>query len=324
MASAKKVALTGASGHLGNILLKQLVEAGFEVRILLRKPCSYIDHEDVVYGELDDESATSGLLEDCTVFIHCAAMVWPSMIQNPEVMRINYTVSKRLVEKARDLGVDHLVFISSIHSMQVPDESVVFNESAPLLDDARKPYDYSKAVMEDYLRNFKGMKVTVLNPTALIGPGDHYYRAMNQLFKRLYDGKLPAVTSGGFDVADIRDVGQAVVEVVKRQATGKYMLSGRYHTIAELAAMYAEQHGMKWKLRVLKPGAMRLIASITSPFERFRSKPFAMNRYAVESVLEGHRNISSKKARRELGYSNRPLDQTFEDLHHWFKEQEHA
>lgn len=321
----KEMALTGGSGHLGYIVHSLLSRKGVAHRLLLRNPVDYIGHSEIVTGSLEESSARRKLVQNCRVLIHCAGMVWPKTGRNRQVHHVNFELTKHLYEDAAEAGVEHLVFISSIHSMVVPDEPV-FDEGAALVETPNSAYDYSKAESERFLdaqqRSGSGPTVTILSPTAIIGPGDPYLRGMNQLFHRLYHNRLPALTSGGFDIVDVRDVAFGIAEAALRRQQGKYILSGQYYTIREMAERFASICGLKVTRRVLGPRTMRWVAALSAPIDRLGAKPLPMNKYAVDTLLEGHRNISSAAARRDLNYSVRSLDDTFSDLKQWFSEGE--
>jgi hypothetical protein len=57
------------------------------------------------------------------------------------------------------------------------------------------------------------------------------------------------------------------------------------------------------------------------PIDRLASKPLALNTYAVETLLEGHQNLSAGKAERDLGFSSRPVEETLNDLDTWFTDE---
>jgi dihydroflavonol-4-reductase len=251
------IALTGTSGHLGMVVQKMLVSDGISHRVLLRRPVDYIHSGDIVYGDLEDGSVRRALLEQSQTVIHCAAKVWPRTGRNASVIHTNYELTRALFEDAVQAGVQHFIYISSIHSMVAPPPDSVFDESAGLSEDPNRPYDFSKAESERFLRRRTEMRVTIINPTAIIGPGDHYFRGMNQLFTRLYRGRLPAVTAGGFNIVDVRDAARAILTTAVKQQEGKYILTGSYYEILELARKYADLTGRKVPSLIIRPGWMR-------------------------------------------------------------------
>ncbi|MCP4123381.1 MAG: NAD-dependent epimerase/dehydratase family protein [Bacteroidetes bacterium] len=316
-----QTALTGVSGHLGYVIHKMYERDGHPHRVFLRKEVDYINHEDTVIGTLYDEPTIKSLVKDCHTVIHCAAKVWPRTGRNQHVLDVNYGITKRLFEIAEQEGVRHFVYISSIHSMIIPLSQSIFNEEAELVSDDRLAYDYSKATSERFLSEQRSMKVTILNPTGIIGPGDHYLHGMNQLFKRIINKRLPVITSGGFNVVDVRDVARAAISAAKTGREGKFMVGGKYITMVDLASKYGAVNGLKVTKWIMPPWMMRLAAWISIPIDRLFRQPLAFNEYSVKTLLEGHRNISSARAKEELGHSNIPLEQSLKSVHSWLTEQ---
>lgn len=294
-----------------------LRDSGISHRVFLRNPAPYIDHDDTVIGSLDDDGCLRDLLAGCTTVIHCAARVWPRKGRNAGVLHVNTGLTRRLYMAAAAQGTSHFVHVSSIHSMAVPPASQPMDESAALISDPRMAYDYSKAESERFLQSAQGPPVAILNPTAIIGPGDHYLHGMNQLFRRVVRNRLHVLVAGGFDVVDVRDVAAAVIRTAVQGSTGKYMLSGKYHTVADLVRAYGRVNEVRVPGLVLPAWLMRLGAAFSVPAERLSKRAFAFNTYSVDTLLHGHRNIRSDKARRELGYTNRSLEETLHDLHEW-------
>ena len=316
-----KVAVTGVSGHVGYVTHLLLKQHNIQRRYLLREPVEYIQNEDCVIGNLATEDALEQLVKDCTTVIHIAGIVWPSFKKNKNVFDVNYQGTKKLFEIARKNGAKHFIYISSIHAFQ-ESKSEVLDESTPLCENSNIPYNFSKAESERFLNQQKDVKITILNPTAIIGAGDFYINGMNQIFKKIEQNKLPMVVEGGYNVVDVKDVANAIINAVRQQKEGKYLIAGNYITMYELAQLYGKINQLKVTKRVLGKTAMRTLAKLASPFEAFTKKPISLNTYAVDTLLHGHQNISNKKAEKALGFSVRPIEQTLRDIHCWLNKKE--
>lgn len=314
----QKIGLTGVTGHLGHNVYEMLHEQGIACKLLLRKEHPDYADSEVVIGELSNAQKLNDFTKGCTAVIHCAGMVWPRKGRNPEVMKVNVDGTKRLFEACKKNQVQHFVYVSSIHSMDAPHKAKAFDESATLTTDETKAYDFSKAEVERYLSKQDGIKVTILNPTAVIGPGDKNLRAMNQLFYLLYRGELPMVTSGGFHVIDVRTVAEALLNAIKLGKTGKYIVGGKYYSIKELASIYGEANALNGKRMALPSEIMRMIAILVKPIDYFFKKPYPLNTYAVETLLNAHENIVSDKSMNDLALTPIPIEKTLKDLHAWF------
>lgn len=317
-----KIGITGASGHVGYVTYKKFQQQKVDTKLLLRKPVDYLQNATTVLGGLEDENALRKFVADCDVIIHIAGVVWPAFGKNNEVQSVNFEGTKRLFNIAKAAGVQHFVFMSSIHSMICPHQHETFDESTRLQDNPKVAYDYSKACCERFLKEQQGIRITILNPTAIIGPGDVYVRGMNQMFHRAINNNLPMVTAGGFNIVDVRNVADAVVSAVKNKKEGKYLVAGKYFEMKTLAQKFGAVNQIKVTKKVMGFGAMKAIAWLSQPVSFFQKKPFALNRYAVETLQEGHKNISNRKLIEELNVQLLPIEQSLEDTYHWFTKKE--
>jgi dihydroflavonol-4-reductase len=315
----QKIGLTGATGHLGRITFEKLKEQGIPCKVLLRKELSEFAKTDSVIGDLSKDDSLNDFVKGCTAVIHSAGMVWPTNRSNPEVIKTNFDGTKRLFDQCRKNQVQHFVYVSSIHSMVNLIDAKVFDETAPLTKDSSKAYDFSKAEVERFLSRQDGMKITIINPTSIIGPGDKTLRAMNQLFYLIFSDKLPVLTSGGFHVVDVRTVADALINSILLNKTGKYLVAGDYYSIKELAMLYGKVNSIQTSRVVMPAGLMRMVSFLLTPIEYLVKKPFPLNSYAVETLLTAHPNISSERSLKDLELTPIQIEQTLKDLHSWFK-----
>lgn len=314
----QKIGLTGVTGHLGSNVYRRLNELGMECKTLQRKNSGRFPENEVVTGDLNNRENLSDFTRRCSAVIHCASMVWPKKGRNPELIRTNVDGTKLLLEECKKNQVKHFVYVSSIHSMNIPDHSRVFDESATLTTDDSVAYNFSKAEVERYLSKQTGIRITIINPTGIIGPGDKNLKAMNQLFYLLFQDKLPLVTSGGYYVIDVRTVAEALVNAILLNKTGKYLVAGEYFSIKELTSIYGKVNGINGDRKAIPEWLMKILSSFAKAVEYFDKKPWPLNSYAVETMLNVHPDINSDKALRDLELTHIPIEKTLKDLNEWF------
>lgn len=314
----QKIGLSGVTGHLGSVVYQTLLNLGIPCKLLLRKELAEYSEKEQVVGHLNEVEKLNDFTKGCTAVIHCAGMVWPKKGRNPNLIEINLDGTKRLFEQCKKNQVLHFVYVSSIHSMDIPAKTETFDESAQLTTDETNAYDFSKAEAERYLAKQDGIKITVINPTAIIGPGDTNLRGMNQLFYLLFRNKLPMVTSGGFYVIDARTVAEALINAVLLGKTGKYLVGGTYYSVKKLASLYGDVNELNGKRMAIPPLLLKLIAFLATPIDYFVQKPLPLNMYAVETLLNAHPNIVSDRSFAELNLTHIPIEKTLQDLHAWF------
>lgn len=190
---ARIVALTGATGFIGGVLRRQLMQAGVPLRALNRQRDGFEDGTEWIRGTLEDEDALARLVAGADTLIHCAGAVRGG---TPEHFnRINIDGSLRLIEAARNGGCCERFLLMSSLAARHPELSW---------------YAHSKCEAERRVRQAAGdIAVTVFRPTAVYGPGD---REMRPLFDWLLRGWLFTLGQGDARLSflHVEDLARAV------------------------------------------------------------------------------------------------------------------
>ncbi len=322
-----KIAVTGATGHIGANVVRGLLDNGFEVKALYRSASKLraLEGLDVekAEGNILDEEYLSRSFKKVDAVVHLAAII--SIDGDPDgmVMKTNAEGPKKIVNACIKNEVPRLIHFSSIHAYHIPPTLPKADESCTLALEDKYAYNRSKAhgqrAVFEGVKN--GLNVTALNPTAVIGPHDYFGSLSGQMLQQLYQGKLPSLVKGGYDWVDVRDLVDATVAVLKDKVYGEpFLLSGNWATIKEIGQL-VHQNGGK------KPPAIELplwVAYVGLPFLKTFSK--ITNRpplYTGESLENLKRKdvCSSEKATEKLGYTPRPLNETIRDTIEWFKKE---
>ncbi|KXX69910.1 NAD-dependent epimerase/dehydratase family protein [Flammeovirga sp. SJP92] len=315
------IALTGATGHVGYVLHRYLQKENFDHKVLVRSKTNRLQGVEQIVGDLTHQHSLQQFVNKVDTVIHSAAVVYPRYGECQDVYNVNYICSKNLFDLAKKAGVKHFIFISSIHSMEVPSDGV-FDESARLVEDKTISYDYSKAQMERYLNQQEGMKITILNPTSIIGSGDFYFNGFNQLFRLIHSYKLPMLTQGGFDVVDVKDVVKSCIFAVRNEVEGKYILGNTYYSIPEIAKMYGNISQKLITPIELSTSVMKMLATFTDFVDKFSKSPLPTNSYSINTLLELKNPISHQKAVNNLDFNPKVIHNSLQDIHKWIENEE--
>jgi len=319
------VVITGASGHIGSNLVRTLIDKGIPTRCLVHVNCQALDELDtgIAQGDICDLDSLCRTFEGADVVYHLAACISLSMNDWPALESINVLGTRNVVEACLRSGVRRLVHFSSIHALVQEPMSIPVDESRPLVESRRyPPYDRSKAAAEIEVQRGveRGLDAVIINPTAIIGPYDYQPSYFGEALLSLAQRKLPALVTGGFDWVDVRDVVAGAIQAGEEASAGaKYLLSGHWVSMRDIAAMVAEITGVP-ATRLVLPLWM---AHIGVPFIRAASRLNGRRPlYTGVSLraLESNRHISHERATRELGYQPRPFRETLVDTLRWFQE----
>jgi dihydroflavonol-4-reductase len=318
------VVVTGAAGHVGGNLVRALLAEGRRVRVVVRDDTRAIEGLDVerVRGDVLDIGSLKAAFDGAEVVYHLAVIISITGDQGGRVRRTNVEGPRNVAAACLDRKVRRLVHFSSIHAYSpVPYDSPV-DETRPFVEEGAPAYDRSKALGQGQILEAvaKGLDAVIVNPTAVIGPHDYKPSRMGAVQAMLYRRKMPALVAGGFDWVDVRDVVAGALAAEKRGRTGQnYLLSGRWATFAELAAMVHAASGVKVPSMVTP----MWLAYVGAPFvQAFSRVTGSMPLYTIEALhaLRCYHEVSHAKASAELGYAPRPLEQTVADTWQWWKE----
>lgn len=318
-----QVAVIGASGHLGNNICRALVQKGLKVRALVHINSNSLEGLDVekVRGDILDPASLSKFLHGVDVVFHAAGKISIDGDRDGSVHEINVIGTKNVVQACIAASVRRLVYISSIHALQQqPNEEL--DESRPLVEGKGLIHDVTKSNAEREI--FKGiaagLDAVILNPTAAIGPYDFKPSLLGQGLIALYNRKIPTLIGGGFDWVDVRDIAKAAIFAMERGKAGeRYVISGMWKTVKELAQLVQEVTGKPAPKYTSPHWLARMGVPLAKAYSLITHTPMLYTNETLEVLLRCNRNISSLKAKRELGLYPRPLIETLKETFDWYK-----
>lgn len=319
------VAVTGATGHIGANLVRALIDKGVPTRCLVHQSHQAIDGLKVekVHGDVRDLDSLCSAFKGVDVVYHLAATISLSMGDWPRVEEINVNGTRNVVEACKRAGVRRLIHFSSIHALTQEPFSTPVDEERPLVADSRRnpPYDRSKAVSERVVRQAveNGLDAVIIYPTAVFGPYDYAPSFFGEALTLIARRKLPALVTGGFDWVDARDVVTgAMLAATKAPSGSRYLISGHWVSMCDIAAIIAEITGAKTEKWVCPLWMANLGAPFIEGFGYINHKRPLYTSVSLRA-LKSNRHISHERATRELGYGPRPFRDTLADTLTWFE-----
>jgi len=320
-----KIAVTGASGHIGANLCRSLIDRGHHVKALINNYTKSLDqlNIEVVKGNLLDISSLTNLISDTEVVIHLAATISINGRNDRELLDINVEGTKNMLECVRRNPVRRFIHFSSIHAIVHEPLDDTLDETRQLAFEDHILYNRSKAISEQLVLDAakEGMDAVIINPTSVVGPNDFRPSLMGKALLQIANRKLPGLVKGGYDWVDVRDIVFGTLKAIEKGRTGEsYLLSGTWMSLPDLADMIGRITGDRHKWTILPYGLAELGVPFLKAYARLRGTDPLYTKESLEILKTSHRNISSEKARKELGYNPRPLEETIRDTLDWFKE----
>lgn len=319
------IAVTGATGHIGNVLVRQLCSLGERVRAVVPPFESPSILEglpvEIFRGDVTEPEDMLAAFAGVDTVFHLAGIIAIDESHRRQMERVNVGGTDNVLNTCRACGVRRLVYTSSIHAFIDPPQDTKIDENTAIDPQAvLGAYAVTKAeaARRVLAAAQSGMNIVIVHPTGVIGPYDNMVSHTGQMIRDYLRGRyLRCFFRGAYDFVDVRDVAQGLILAWKNGRAGQnYILSGCRITIRELFAQLSELTGKKKPAVCLPLWMVRMVI----PFEYLRSrikkiKP-SITPYSLR-VLLSNSNVSCAKAAMELGYRPRPMRDTLVDTVAW-------
>jgi dihydroflavonol-4-reductase len=317
------ILVTGAAGHIGNVLVRELLSEDRQVRALILpgEDISSLDGLDIDFkeGNVLDPLSLDQAMEGVDIVFHLAGVISIMPGHNEWMRKVNVDGTKNVLHAAKKAGVTRLVFTSSIHAFSRNwkgkiDESVPFDPDNPAGGYDRTKAAASLAVL-DAVKD--GLDAVIVCPTGVIGPHDYRGSEMGDLLMDWLQKKLHFLVKGAYDFVDVRDIARGHILACDRGQTGEvYILSGWQIKVLELKKLVQDALGQRIVAVTVPMWMAKIGAKIMPLYYRLTKKTPKFTDYSLET-LEGNSNVSCGKAKRELGYNPRDLTTTIKDTIRW-------
>ena len=319
--------VTGATGFVGSHVVRQLLLRGDRVRILARNSSRKSNVEgigcEIVIGDLRDSTSLSRCVQGCRRVYHVAAdyRLWAS---NPQdIYDNNVGGTRNLLSACCEASVERVVYTSTVGTIGIRRDGLPANEESPVaLDDMIGHYKRSKYMAEQVAREFaaSGLPVVIVNPTTPVGSGDIKPTPTGKIILEFIKGRMPAYVDTGLNMVGVEDVARGHLLAEEKGRVGeRYILGGENWSLEEILDALARICGTRMP-RFRVPWTLTLLVAYLDNFVMgsiLRREPFI--------PLEGVRMaqykmyVSSEKARIELGYNPRPVEQALREAVEYFR-----
>ena len=326
--------VTGATGLLGNNLVRLLVARGVRVTALVRsraKAETMLGDLDIaiVEGDMADIGGFASRLAGHDVLFHTAAYFRDSYKggrHREAMIATNVGATEALLAAAHAAGIRRFVHTSSIAVLNGPPGSLIDETMTRDLADA-DDYYASKILSDRAVRRFLAdhpdMDGCFVLPGFMFGPGDAGPTSAGQIVLDLLRQKLPGIPPGGFSVVDARDVALVEIAAATLGRRGElYLAAGRPMAMKEIVDHVAGVSGVAAP-RLKVPFAMLYAMGAAEELaNRLFGRPALMSLAAIRLMKneDGRYRFSAEKSARELGLAFRPFDETLADTIGWYRQ----
>lgn len=298
--------VTGATGHIGNNVVRYLVGQNENVKVLVRQ----VDHSlknlpiEIHSQALFDEHFLDQHILENDIVIHSAGFIDLLNRDKMNTFRTNYQLTKRIVDLCYRKKI-RLIYMSSVDVIPKHKKGTI-TEPIDLTVRTKHTYYYrtSKALATKYVLSMmsKGLNAMILYPSAVIGPHDYKPSAAGKEILHVAKSRVLFSLKGGYNFIDVRDVAKSIYVASKLDLVDHIILSGYQKRIRDLYESI-EKATKSPKFIIPLPIWLVRLAVIFTP---------NYTNVMVNSIRENY-NYSRDKMKKYLLNDLIPFDQTIKD-----------
>lgn len=318
-----KTLLTGGTGFIGSKVALKLLERGDDLKLLVRessKPAGFNGRDfEKAKGDVLDRRSLRRAMKGVDKVFHVAGCT--DLRANPrQLFDVNVTGTKNVLGEAMNAGVERAVHTSSVAAVGSAEPGSTVDEANLFtIGHLGMPYVNSKREGEiEALRlAAQGLPLVVVNPALVLGRGDLSIGS-TYLVRMFLKRQIPALIDGGQNVVDVDDVAAGHLLADEKGKIGeRYILGGRNYTNERLFAELS-------RVSSVEPPAVKLPYEVALRFAQVAERlpgSYPLNESIIKSAAL-YWNYKINKAKRELGYSPRPAEETLTETVEWCFETE--
>lgn len=311
--AGRRVFVTGATGFIGGVVARKLLEEGAQVTCLVRPATSAGDLERrgarIVRGDVTDPTTLD--LADQELLVHAAAWVGYGLPakKRPKLHQTNVGGTRNLLAAAEKAKVAKVVHVSSIAALETRTDRAVTEDDIKKGDAFES--DYARTKTESH-----GLALGSTLPIAIPMPGLVVGRdgPFDPLFRALARGRLPALP--GDDAVKgwvhVEDCAEAILQCALK-GTGPYVLVDENMRATELLVAACEEAALRVpRFRVATSLVVGGASVVERTYNLFGKTP-PVSRELLHA-LKTPMTYDSTRARRELGWRPRLVERLANDL----------
>jgi len=243
-----RVLVTGATGFVGAAVARALLNAGQEVRLLVRAKADRRNVRDlpveIYHGDVTDLESLRRATTGCEQVYHVAALYKLWVRHKREIYESNVTGTENVLKAAQECNVAKIVYTSSVATLGLPRDGSPGDEDTPVsLTDMVGHYKRSKYLAEQVALRYAqaGLPVVIVNPSTPVGVADVKPTPTGKVIVDFLNGRMPAYVETGLNVIDVEDVALGHLFAAEKGRVGeKYILGNENLTLRQILMLLSE------------------------------------------------------------------------------------
>lgn len=329
--------VTGVNGHIGNQIVRDLLENGYHVKGSVRdlqddsKTAHVLQHAaeigvperlELVEGDILDGDEWAEMISGCDALFHTAT-IYSNTQDGQLIIDTALLGTTHLLTAARDAGIKRVIYTSSVAAVGNTPKGRAKTED-DWQTERSSPYIIAKTDSErkawELAEEFD-LDLRVINPSAVIGGGFVNPTPSVDFFPDIVNGNVPMAPKIPLSIVHVKDVAIAHRRAYEiDEAQGRFILAPHNNlTLVDVCRTVKRLYPQSKAPKLGIPRAMMSLVVLFDWFNGFRGKKRYMTRKTVKGFFRGDSNISSQKATKVLAMDWISLEECIKDTVEEFK-----
>lgn len=321
----KPVLVTGASGFVGSHIVKQLVNDGREVRVLLRKTSSRKAIEDlpvtIFYGDVLDPVSLVKAMEGCGAVFHSVVDPRFWLTDPTPIYKNNVDGLVNSMEAAIKCGVSRFIFTSTMGTLGINPDGPVSEDIPFNWHDKAPPYILARLEAENTFLKYckeKGLSGVALCIANTYGPEDYQPTPHGKMLWDVANGKARFAINAGAPTVDIRDAAKAALLAEQYGESGeRYIIANEFISNREFYNMAASEGG-NGPIRIIPRSVAYGVAWVAEAVLKLLGKKDYIISTDAVYLSNVFQEMDNSKAKTQLHWNPRPVRETVKDAVAWY------
>jgi dihydroflavonol-4-reductase len=310
----------GANGYLGSHVTRQLVNDGQDVAVMVRDGANTIGIDDLkttrFVGDIWNDDVLREAMAGCDVVYYCVVDTRGWLKDPAPLFHTNVDGTRNVLEVAKDAGLRRFIFTSSYVTVGRK-RGRVATEDDKIVDRGLTPYVRSRVQAEELVLRYArehGLPATAMCVSTTYGGRDWGRTPHGAIIAGAAFGKLPFVMNGiKLEAVGVDDAARALILAAERGNPGeRYLISEKMITNADVARIAAEAAGVAPPGKSLPLAMSYALATMGTIKARLRGTDEQLSLASLR-LMRAEAPVDCTKARRELGWQPRPVEDSIRE-----------
>jgi dihydroflavonol-4-reductase len=310
----------GANGYLGSHVTRQLVEAGQDVRVMVRDGANTIGIDDLsvtrFVGDIWDNETLREAMTDVDDVYYCVVDTRGWLRDPAPLFRTNVDGTRNVLEIAKHAGLRKFVFTSSYVTVGRK-RGRTASEDDIIVDRGLTPYVRSRVQAENLVLSYAkehGLPTVAMCVSTTYGGGDWGRTPHGAIIAGAAFGKLPFVMGGiELEAVGVDDAARALILAAERGRVGeRYLISEKMISNADVVRIAAEAAGVPAPTKSIPLPLSYALATIGSIKGKLRGTDEQLSLGSLR-LMRAEAPVDHSKAVRELSWEPGPVEESIRE-----------